>query len=137
MGCLGRVAQQKDIRSGCLPSWTAVDSWCHRAAGLSQTYKRILFDNDEVLSLCREMENKTIKYWTACTEKMSPPTEEGADVPKAEGLEKFAGDPMPHLLIYLKGDLKATIDVRCPAYPASCFLEHRACVPRRCGCRPF
>ena len=79
-------------------------------AGLSQTYKRVLFDNDETLALCKELENKTIKYWTACTEKMSTPTEE--DGPKVENVEQYAGDPMPHLLIYLKGDLKATINVR-------------------------
>jgi hypothetical protein len=108
------------LASVALPC-TAVDSWCRRAAGLSQTYKRILFDNDEVLGQCREVENKTIKYWTACTEKMAPPTEEGAEeVPKAEGLEQYAGDPMPHLLIYLKGDLKATIDVRFLACLAGC-----------------
>lgn len=74
-----------------------------------------------MLSLCRETENKTIKYWTACTEKMAPKTEEGAEgaeeVPKVENLEQYAGDPMPHLLIYLKGDLKASIDVRLPDPP--------------------
>ena len=71
--------------------------------------------------MCKEVENKTIKYWTACTEKMTPQTEEGAEeVPKVENLEQYAGDPMPHLLIYLKGDLKATIDVRFPAYPTGC-----------------
>ena len=90
-----------------------------RRAGLTQTYKRILFDNDEVLSVCKEVESKTIKYWTACTEKMAPPIEEGAEeIPRVENLEQYAGDPMPHLLIYLKGDLKATINVRSPPCPA-------------------
>merc|ERR1719502_2520746 len=62
--------------------------WCGPCKCLAQTYKRILFDDDEALSLCKEAENKTIKYWTACTEKMAPPTEEGAEeeVPKVENL---------------------------------------------------
>jgi hypothetical protein len=78
-------------------------------AGLGQTYKRILFDNDELLAACAETEGKTIKYWNACTEKLMVAPEDGVAV---EGLEEYSGDPMPHLLIYLKGDLKATINVR-------------------------
>ena len=81
-------------------------------AGLGQTYKRILFDNDEMLVAAMEAEGKTIKYWNACTEKLGAAAEEGA--PVVEGLEAYAGDPMPHLLIYLKGDLKATINVSQP-----------------------
>ena len=96
--------------------------------GLSQTYKRILFDNDETLAACKELENKTIKYWTACTEKMSTPTEE--DGPKVENVEQYAGDPMPHLLIYLKGDLKATINVRFAGSVVSAWRCVSARVPR-------
>ena len=36
-------------------------------------------------------------------------------------LAQYAGDPMPHLLIYLKGDLKATIDVRALFFSPSPF----------------
>lgn len=33
-------------------------------------------------------------------------------LPQATALDKYAGDPMPHLLVYLKGELKAVIAVR-------------------------
>ena len=65
----------------------------------AETYKKILFDNDALLNEAMEKEQKTVKYWTACAEKLG-----------VESLEKFNGDPMPHLLIYLGGTLKQTID---------------------------
>ena len=65
----------------------------------AETYKKILFDNDALLNEAMEKEQKTVKYWSACAEKLG-----------VESLEKFNGDPMPHLLIYLGGTLKQTID---------------------------
>jgi thiol-disulfide isomerase/thioredoxin len=39
--------------------------WCGSCKCLVQTYKRILFDNDEIIVAARE-EGKTVKFWTAC-----------------------------------------------------------------------
>ena len=80
--------------SGSVPN-TAPTAPCDGA----ETYKKILFDNDALLNEAMEKEQKTVKYWSACAEKLG-----------VESLEKFNGDPMPHLLIYLGGTLKQTID---------------------------
>ena len=44
-------------------------------------------------------EGKTMRYWTACVDKL-----EGI-----ESIQEYKGDPMPHFLCFLRGDLKKTI----------------------------
>ena len=67
----------------------------HDGARLLRYFTTVL----ELLNEAMEKEQKTVKYWSACAEKLG-----------VESLEKFNGDPMPHLLIYLGGTLKQTID---------------------------
>eukprot|EP01051_Picozoa_sp_SAG22_P010666 SAG22_NODE_972_length_6227_cov_16.910085_1_plen_207_part_00 len=67
--------------------------WCGPCTCLAQTYKKILFDNDAVVSQAKEEFGKTVKYWKVCAEKV-------------EGFDDYHGNPCPAILVYVKGEVK-------------------------------
>ena len=42
--------------------------WCGPCVCLLQTYKKILFDHDAILTEAMEKEGKAVRFWTVCAE---------------------------------------------------------------------